>query len=174
VAIYDIHDLLMTIPRYTEVPAIDLNNVLQSNQGGGGGQSPFRDADNNKGPLDNQPELEERAKKIQDLITQLVEPSQWQDNGGEGASMHYFNGTLIVNAPDYIHRQINGYPYWPAGTKQIAAKGGHGRYVTLNLDPGSSTIDKVRQVPVTAVTGGGGTTSSGGGGGGSVKPAGKP
>ena len=43
----------------------------------------------------------------------------WTDNGGEGASMHLFNGTLIVNAPDYIHRQINGYSYWPSGTRPI-------------------------------------------------------
>jgi hypothetical protein len=177
VVIYDIHDLLMIIPRYTEVPAIDLNSVLQSNQGGSG-QSPFKDAGDNKGPLDNLPTMEERAKKIQDLITQLVEPSQWQDNGGEGASMHYFNGTLIVNAPDYIHRALNGYSYWPSGTRQVAAKDGQRRWVTLNMDPGISTIKEIRQVPVTAVAGGAGGGSVGGGGagggggsGGSTVPA---
>src|SRR6185369_11546819 len=156
------NDLLMVLPRYSEVPAIDLNTVLQSGQGGSGG-SPFNNANNNNSPLDTQPMREERAKKIMDLIVSLVESQQWQDNGGEGASMHYFNGTLIVNAPDYIHRQINGYSYWPSGTKQVAAKGTTRRYVTLNMDPSIGTIDKIRQVPVTAVAGG-----SGGGGGGTA------
>lgn len=159
VVIYDIHDLLMTIPRYTEVPQIDLNNVLQSNSGGGG-QSPFNQGNSQNNPLDTQPSPEERAKKIMDLLTSLVENPQWQDNGGEGASMHYFNGTIIVNAADYIHRQINGYSYWPSGTKQIAAKPGVRRYVTLNMDPSIGTIQKIRQVPITAVAGGQGGTST--------------
>lgn len=153
VVIYDINDLLLIIPRYREVPQIDLNNVLQSNAGGGG-QSPFNQGNTNNNPLDNQPTPEERAKKIMDLLTSLVESPQWQDNGGEGASMHFFNNTLIVNAPDYIHRQINGYSYWPSGTKQVAAKGGTRRYVTLNMDAGLGTVAKIRQVPVTAVAGG--------------------
>ena len=98
------------------MPSIDLNTVLQSNTGGGGGQSPFKDA-NDKGALDNLPTMEERAKKIQDLITQLVEPSQWQDNGGEGASMHYFNGTA--------HRERTGLH--PQGDEQrILCTGPHG------------------------------------------------
>ncbi len=158
VVIYDIHDLLLVIPRYREVPQIDLNNVLQSSGGGGGGQSPFSGAGQTGSPLDNQPTPEERAKKITDLLTALVESPQWQDNGGEGASMHYFNGTIIVNAADYIHRQINGYPYWASGTKQIAAKAGARRYVTLNMDPSIGTIQKIRQTPITAVAGGQGGT----------------
>ena len=178
IVIYDINDLLLIIPRYAEVPQIDLNNVLQSNSGGGGGgQSPFTTAGGNNNPANMQPTPEERAKKIMDLLTALVEPTQWQDNGGEGASMHFFNGTLIINAADYIHRQINGYPYWPSGTRQIAqAKGAKPhRWVTLNLDPGISTIEKIRNVPVTAVVGGqggGGTGTGGGGSGGGSGPPG--
>jgi hypothetical protein len=171
VAIYDINDLLMVIPRYADVPSIDLANVLQSNQGGGGGQNPFNNSNSQNNPLDTQPSREDRAKKIQDLLIQLVEPTQWQDNGGEGASMHYFNGTLIVNAADYIHRQLNGYSYWPSGTKQIASKGSTRRYVTLNMDPSMGTIDKIRNVPVTAVTGGGGGS---GGAPGAGTPGGGP
>ncbi len=159
VVVYDINDLLMTIPRYAEVPQIDLQNVLQSNQGGGG-SSPFTGGQNNQNPLDKQPTQEERAKKIMDLLTSLVESPQWQDNGGEGASMHFFNGTLIVNAPDYIHRGISGYSYWSAGMKRIAARPGQRRYVTLNMDTGIGTVERIRNVPVTATVGGGG----GGGG----------
>ncbi|MGH2886963.1 MAG: hypothetical protein ACRDPA_30445, partial [Solirubrobacteraceae bacterium] len=165
VVIYDINDLLLIIPRYTDVPQIDLNSVLQSNQGGGGGQSPFNNANNNNSPLDNQMVRDDRAKKIMDLITSLVEQPQWTDHGGEGASMHLFNGTLIINAPDYIHRQINGYPYWPSTTTRVASRGGKpARYVTLNMDTGISTIRQIRNVPVTATVGGGGGGGTGGGG----------
>ncbi len=162
VVIYDINDLLMIIPRYTDVPQIDLNSVLQSNMGGGG-QSPFQNGNTQNNPLDNQMVRDDRAKKIMDLITSLVEQPQWTDNGGEGASMHLFNGTLIVNAPDYIHRQINGYPYWPSTTTRVASKGGH-RYVTLNMDTGISKVKGIRNVPVTATVGGGGGTGGGGNG----------
>ena len=36
--------------------------------------------------------------------------SAWINNGGEYATIKYFDGALIVRAPDYIHRQIGGYP----------------------------------------------------------------
>ncbi|MEL6312263.1 MAG: hypothetical protein AAFQ17_07875, partial [Pseudomonadota bacterium] len=39
--IYDIRDLLIEVPDYQDAPEIDLQSVLQSQQGGGGGQSPF-------------------------------------------------------------------------------------------------------------------------------------
>jgi hypothetical protein len=168
IVMYSIEDMLFVIPRYAEVPQIDLNNVLQSSGGGGGGggQSPFTGGGaSGTTPLDQQPSKDERAKKVIDLLTSLVESPQWQDNGGEGATLHYFNGTLIINAADYIHRQINGYPYWPSGTRQVAAAKGH-RWVTLNMDTGIGTVDKIRAVPVTAVVGGqgGGAGTPGGGG----------
>jgi hypothetical protein len=153
VVMYDINDLLMIIPRYTDVPSIDLNSVLQQSQGGSG-TSPFQNANSNNSPLANLPERAERTKKIIDLLQSLVEPTQWVDNGGEGASMREFNGVLIVNAADYIHRQINGYPYWPGGTVQRVAMKGGPRYVTLNMDTGLATPGAIRQVPVTAVVGG--------------------
>ncbi|RMH11067.1 MAG: hypothetical protein D6695_10035, partial [Planctomycetota bacterium] len=41
--IYDIRDLLIDVPDYTEAPDFDLNTVLQSTgRGGGGGRSPFQ------------------------------------------------------------------------------------------------------------------------------------
>ncbi|HMN40107.1 MAG TPA: hypothetical protein PKE29_04625 [Phycisphaerales bacterium] len=185
IVMYNIDDLLIVIPRYTEVPQIDLNNVLSSSGGGGGGQSPFSGDNSTNSPLDQQPTKEERAKKITDLLTSLVESQQWQDNGGDGATLHYFNGTLIINAADYIHRQINGYPYWPSGTRRIARAPGERRWVTLNMDTGIGTVDKIRPVPVTAVAGGqgggatgtpggGGTGGGGTGGGGSGAPGGPP
>src|SRR5690606_6971498 len=39
--IYGIQDLLLEIPNFYDAPQIDLQGVLQQSQGGGGGQSPF-------------------------------------------------------------------------------------------------------------------------------------
>jgi len=109
--IYDIQDLLFVIPDFTQVPEMDLDSVLNQGQsgGGGGGGSIFRDQDEeNRRP---EPPDEELAQKIIDLIVENIEPEQWQDNGGEGGSIRFFNGTLLIRAPEYIHRQINGPEY---------------------------------------------------------------
>src|SRR5690606_24861250 len=155
VEIYDINDLLMELPTYDEIPRIDLQQALQSSQGGGGGgggQSPFREEGND----DRQAQLRERRERAQeviDLITQLVEPEQWIDNGGTGGSIRYYNGTLIINAPDYMHRGINGYPYWPAAATSSTMVNGR-RYVTLTTDTGLSRVNGFGQQPVSAVVGG--------------------
>jgi hypothetical protein len=155
VEIYDINDLLTVLPRYADVPAIDLDSVLQQGEGGQG-QSPFDDANTNDN-AEEQLTKQERAGQVVDLITSIVETEQWTDNGGDGGSIRYYNGTLIVNAPDYMHRQINGYNWWPSHTaRQVSGR----RYVSLNMDTGVSTIDEIRNIPVTGVVGGGG----GGGG----------
>jgi hypothetical protein len=148
---YDINDLLMEMPDYDEVPDIDLQNVLQGQQGGGGGQSPFRDDQQNQDR--ERLTLEERAREIEDLITELVHPEQWQRNGGEGASMRHYRGVLIVRGADYIHREINGYRYWPQGVRISRGPNGS-RWVSLNMDTGISTIEGEGREPVSAVVGG--------------------
>lgn len=162
VEIYDINDLLFVIPTFSDVPQIDLNNVLQqasSGGGGGGGQSPFTGVGGaGTSPLADQPTKDQRARPIIDLLTQTIETNQWVDNGGEGGSIRYYNGTLIVNAPDYMHRQIVGYPYWPSTTVRRLAGGG--RYVTLSMDAGVARPQRITNFPITA-TAGGGTTGGG-------------
>ena len=146
VEIYDINDLLHVIPRYTDLPQLDLNTILQ--QGEGGGQSPFEETDENTDPPRTRAE---RTQDVIDLIITLVEPDQWIDNGGEAASIRAWNGQLIVRAPDYVHRQINGYPYWPSHT---AVQTNGRRYVSLDMDAGIGTVDGFVQYPVTGVVNG--------------------
>ncbi len=133
VEIYSVRDLLMEIPQYANAPEFDLQSVLQSSgqQGGGGGQSPFRD-NGDQGGSTTRP-LDQRVEELQSLITELVEPEQWVDNGGEAASIRFFQNTFIVNAPDYVHRQLDGYPYWPQRATRVASVKGR-RYVTLSPD----------------------------------------
>jgi hypothetical protein len=148
VEVYPVSDLLLETPNYDNAPDFDLQQALQSGQGGGGGggQSPFTEADNED--PERRPTAE-KADELRTLLQELVEPDQWQDRGGEGATMRYFQGAFIVNGPDYVHRQLNGYPYWPAGTR--AMKVGGRRYVTLNGDNAASTLNGVENVPVTAI-----------------------
>ncbi|MFI4917874.1 MAG: hypothetical protein ACIAS6_15375 [Phycisphaerales bacterium JB060] len=144
--IYDINDLLLVLPEYPDVPEIDLQQALQSSQGGGG-QSPFQDQGDNQ--IEEEP-LEERAEEVVSLIEDLVEPDHWIEN--PRASIRFFKGTLIVRAPDYVHRGIVGYTYWP--TRRISAVVDGRRYVTMGVDTGISTIDGFGQQPVSAVVGG--------------------
>lgn len=162
--IYDINDLLMVIPNYTEVPQIDLTSVLQQGQGGSG-QSPFTGNQNTttKTPDQVQQERRERIEQLKRILQDTIEPEQWVDNGGEGGTIREFNSTLLINAPDYIHRQINGYPYWPAASARVV---NGRRYVTLSTDQSIGKIDGFAQQPVSGVTGGGGGNPGGGGGGG--------
>lgn len=167
VEIYPIRDLLIDLPDYTEAPTMDLNTLLQQGgQGGGGaGQSPFEERDRDV----ERRTIEERANELVDILTQLVEPEQWVQNGGDGGTMRVWRDSLIVNAPDYMHRGLGGYSYWPSGTR-VVQNPGQRRYVTLGVDASIGTVTDIGKFPVTAVTGGGGLVPSNPGPGGSTQP----
>lgn len=160
VELYAINDLLLEIPRYNNAPEFDISQALQSSGGGGGGggsSSPFQSSGGGNDTPRRTPE--EKANEIIQILTTLVEPEQWQDNGGDGGSIRFFQGTLIVQAPDYMHRAINGYPYWSARSTKVAMSKGR-RYVTLDGTYGSSQLLDIRNQETTATAGG----STGGGG----------
>jgi hypothetical protein len=148
VEVYPVSDLLLETPNYDNAPEFDLQQALQSGQrgGGGGGQSPFSDANDEN--AERRPTAE-KADELKTILQELVEPEQWNDRGGEGGSMRFFQGAFIVNAPDYIHRQLNGYPYWPAGTRAMKVNGR--RYVTLGTDTATSAIDGFQTKQETAI-----------------------
>ncbi len=94
------------------------NSLLNGNNGGGGGGGMFGGGGggggnggwgggggNKKGKdgKDAKSKDEELIKIIQDTIT----PSIWVENGGK-ASIKFFNGSLIVNAPRSVHEQLGG------------------------------------------------------------------
>lgn len=168
VEIYDINDLLLVVPNYTNAPQFDLQSVLQNNSGGGGGNSPFRDNNQQQGTNLGPGGIivksrDERAKDLTDLITQLVDSEQWVDNGGEGGSIRFYPpGSLIVNAADYLHRQINGYPWWPQRLTTFGHSGGR-RFVSFNGMTATNKLDGFANQPVTATVGGASPPPGGGG-----------
>ncbi|MDX2114249.1 MAG: hypothetical protein SFZ24_01335 [Planctomycetota bacterium] len=120
---YDIQDLIYQIPNFTDMPELDLDQVLQQARagGGGGGGSVFSEED------DSEPEFkpsEEMAMDVINLITTNIEPEQWADNGGDGATVTFYNGFLLIRAPDYIHRRLTGYPFNMNLSRVPAPKGG--------------------------------------------------
>ncbi len=173
--VYPIADLMLETPDYADAPIFDLQQAFQQSgggRGGGGGtQSPFRQTGNDEGP-ERKPE-EDRANEVVDIIRTLVEPEQW-DSGG--ATIRYWQKTLLVNAPDYVHRQLNGYAWWPKPATTSVARASGGRYVTLGIDTGITGLPEFQPLAVTGTAGGGGGAPGGGAGGGGgsqpVKPGG--
>ncbi len=102
--VYTVRDLLFEIPNYDNAPEFDLQTVLQSGQGGGG-QSPFQEADEED---QDRRTLEERTDELVDILTANVDQAGWQDNGGEVGTVQRFQGNLIVTQTPANHRAIQG------------------------------------------------------------------
>jgi uncharacterized membrane protein YgcG len=141
---YPIRDLLFEVPNFENAPDFDLDSALdQGNnggggggrggggggggiggsggggcggggRGGGGGGSGSLFGSSNDDP--DRMSAAEKAEILMDLISELVEQDAWEQFGGDQARMRYFEGTLIVTAPDYVHRGISGYPFRPVVT----------------------------------------------------------
>lgn len=101
IEIYDIRDLIVDIPDYEDAPEIDLQQVLQSGQGGGG-QSPFQEEDDDE---EDRLPIEERVTIIEDIIRSNVDPDSWLDTG---TIQVFSNGSLIIRNTPKNHREIRG------------------------------------------------------------------
>jgi len=117
IELYDIADLIFIVQDFDNAPNFNLQSAVQaaSGGGGGGGRSPFTGGTQNVDVTS----ATERAQAITDLIQSTIEPDQWADLGGDGASMTIYGTSLVITAPDYIHRQITGYSFWPSRLQQV-------------------------------------------------------
>ena len=57
-----------------------------------------------------------------------------------------------MNAPDYMHRAIAGYDWWPRAGQRVAQAESGRRYVTLGMTTGITKLLGLENSPVTAVT----------------------
>jgi hypothetical protein len=133
VELYNIQDLLITIEVYNNAPEIDLDRVLQSvNRGGGGGSgSPFRNNSGNRVRDNRSPA--EKAQEVLDLIRAYVDPDQW--TGGGVPEPRYWQGNIIFDCPDYLHRGINGYPWLPRSSARSTTR--PQRFTSMTSDSAS-------------------------------------
>jgi hypothetical protein len=99
--VFDVSDLLLVVPDYTDAPSIDLQQAIQAGSRGGG--SVIHEAS------DSRPRVLTKTQRLDDLIaivTETVEPDQWVIRGGDGATIRGSGGQIIVTAPGYVLRQI--------------------------------------------------------------------
>lgn len=107
--VYDINDLTFTLMDVQNIPSIDLSSIGGAGGNGGGSGGIFDDEEDEENIEANAAEV---AREIQDLIQTFIETEQWEENGGTAGIIRHFRGALVIRAPDYIHRQIDGYRWW--------------------------------------------------------------
>lgn len=90
VVVYSIQDLEKSLPRFTEMPTIDLESSLK-----GRGATFTSQPAPRPFPNDN-------PEGLMNLIKAVVEPNAW----GDTATMTYWEGNIVVRATKSIHDQI--------------------------------------------------------------------
>jgi len=110
IKVYPVADILVEVPNFV-APNVSLSSSGQTSggrSGGGGNQSLFSDSNNSS---DTQRETiktkVQREEDLVGLIKETVRPEVWRDNGGT-ATIHYFNGHLVVNAPRSVQETLSG------------------------------------------------------------------
>jgi hypothetical protein len=112
---YPIRDLMYDPLQFDNAPELNLGAALNQGggfgggggRGGGGGGGGGGTIFDPPGEPPDRPIEQERVQEIITLITGTIEPDAWGGNGW--ATIQYYAGTLIIRAPGYIHRRIEGY-----------------------------------------------------------------
>lgn len=107
--VYGVLDLVMAVPYFDDAPSFDLREALSntSSGGGGGGAGEGGLFGEDEQDRDEKPTTRaERGRRLAQLVRDSIEPTIWRENGGEFASIRYFDGRLIVTAPKYVQRRI--------------------------------------------------------------------
>jgi hypothetical protein len=115
--VYDVSDLLVRAPRFTNCPHLDLagqsGSMGMGGMGGGGGQNIFggsqsgtnRDDEDDRG---GRGERDEDIDELIQLIQLTVEPDSWVENGGLG-TISGFRNQLVVYNNLLVHQRLGGY-----------------------------------------------------------------
>ena len=90
---------------------------------------------NGSGSIESALQKQQRIDEIIEKITKFVEPEVWEQNGGDCTITNY-NETLLVRAPNFVHRQLGGYPFAPVKPDDVPARSvqfnGNRTSVTIN------------------------------------------
>ena len=122
--VYDIRDLIINVPDFTDSPAFDLNSQQNNDNGGGGGTGGDSGGGGNGGGggggggslfggsggggagTDKGPTRTELVEAITKLIQDTVASETWKDNGGNIGSLRELNGQLIVTQTPENQRSL--------------------------------------------------------------------
>ncbi len=180
--IYPVNDLLWQVPMFDNAPDFNLNSSIQQGgqggggggggqggggggfggggggggfgggggggNGGGGGGSIFGDP----GDEPERKSKQELADELIDLIVATCETDGWEQNGGEWSTIRYFEGSLIVTAPDFVQREVGGYAFAPKPPAPPPTR--ESRYVTLTAPIGIAENVRFKDVQVQGAAGG--------------------
>ncbi|MEM8495065.1 MAG: hypothetical protein AAF663_06715, partial [Planctomycetota bacterium] len=103
--VYDIRDLLVQVPNFTDAPSFELSEALGGTAtGGGGGSSIFGDEEEDDEDADE--EREELILQIQEIIQESVGRLEEWDTGD--STIRELNGNLIIKTTATNHRDVLG------------------------------------------------------------------
>lgn len=106
---YYIGDLLVRLRSFRNAPSLGTGSSSNNDNDDNNSSSSNNDSsDDDDDDSENSLSTLARADQIAQLIRDTVEPDIWLANGGEHASISYFQQKLIVRAPMFVHRQIGG------------------------------------------------------------------
>ena len=122
---YSVKSLLFTIRDFDNAPEMGT-----SNGGGVDFGNPAEDPE--------QHTKEEEVQQLINTITDFVETEQWSVHGGN-CTIRFYKGSLLVKAPDFVHRQLGGYSFLPKRPKNMKTR-------TFHFSGGSTSV-QVPRVP---------------------------
>jgi len=108
--IYDVSDLLVEAPNFTDAPMTDLRDATRRSRSATRNQAdrPWQYGDDDDDEPESDPARESRVQKIIELLQETVSPESWRDRGGSVGSIREINGQLVVTQNSASHQQIRG------------------------------------------------------------------
>ena len=106
--VYDIRDLIIDIPDFTDAPDFSLQSASdQAQQGGGGGGGLFGQSGGDRSQEEEAGRTrQEMIDEIIRLVTETVSPDSWRDAGGSVGALRELQGQLIVTQTPENQRQL--------------------------------------------------------------------
>ncbi len=107
--VYDISDLLMEVPHFTDAPMVDLRQATPKPKKVSEDQAiPWKYGDDDDDEEEMNPDHDARVKKIIELLEDTVDPDSWRSRGGSVGQIKEINGQLVVTQNAAAQRQIVG------------------------------------------------------------------
>lgn len=102
--VYNVTDLLLTVPNFTDVPRVDLEAIYSGKDNRTLATSPF-----NRDKREGQkvPTSRDKLDEIIQIVQRTVDPEAWRDNGDGVGSIQQLNGSLIITTTPRNHSQIS-------------------------------------------------------------------
>ena len=118
VRVYDIRDLILSVPDFNDAPQFSLDAAQNSSGGGGGGgvgqggggtaqvTNTLFSGNGTTTTTTAGPTREELVDSITKLIEETVGSDTWKDNGGSVGALRELQGQLIVTQTPENHREL--------------------------------------------------------------------